>query len=234
MEELYMKAKIILMAATALVAIACAKESIPTYEKASGERYIYFSKAEADSSDVSFYSYPGQTTIEYPVVVKSTGYSTSAQTFSVKVLNEYTNADASDFSLPDKFTFRPQSEVDTFYVKLNYSSKLDNEKFRIVLELGETQGFKLGMTDSRVAIIWFHNNLVKPGWWTSSVSSYYLGPYSEAKYKLFLEVVKVDLDGADNSLIRHYTLVFKKYLEDRKAAGNPALEDNGTEMTVVA
>jgi len=90
------------------------------------------------------------------------------------------------------------------------------------------------MTDSRVAIIWFHNNLVKPGWWTSTVTSYYLGSYSEAKYKLFLEVVKVDLDGADNSLIRHYALVFKKYLEDRKAAGDPALEDNGTEMTVAA
>lgn len=234
MEKLYMKAKNILMAAAALVAMACAKESIPTYEKASGERYIYFSKAEADSSDVSFYSYPGQTVIDYPVVVKSTGYSTGAQTFSVKVLNEYTNADASDFSLPDKFTFRPQSEVDTFYVRLNYSSKLDNEKFRIVLELEETPDFKLGMTDSRVAIIWFHNNLVKPGWWTSTVTSYYLGSYSEAKYKLFLEVVKVDLDGADNSLIRHYALVFKKYLEDRKAAGDPALEDNGTEMTVAA
>ncbi len=229
-----MKAKNILMAAAALVAMACAKESIPTYEKATGERYIYFSKAETDSSDVSFYSYPGQTTIEYPVVVKSTGYSTGAQTFSVKVLNEYTTADAGDFSLPDKFTFRPRSEVDTFYVKLNYSSKLDTEKFRIVLELDETPDFRLGMSDSRVAIIWFHNNLVKPGWWTSTVTSYYLGSYSEAKYKLFLEVVKVDLDGADNSLIRHYTLVFKKYLEDRKAAGNPALEDNGTEMTVVA
>ena len=46
-----------------------------------------------------------------------------------------------------KFTFRPESQVDTFYVKLNYSSKLDNEKVRIVLELEETPDFKLGMTD---------------------------------------------------------------------------------------
>lgn len=229
-----MKNKIILAAVAAALAMACAKENIPTYDEAAGGRYIYFSKAEIDSSDVSFYSYPGQTVIEYPVVVKSTGYSTSEGSFSVKVLDEYTTAQSGDFSLPEKFTFRPESEVDTFYVKLNYSSKLDKEKVRIVLELDETPDFRLGMTDSRVAIIWFHNNIVKPGWWSSSVTSYYLGTYTEAKYKLFLEVVKVDLDGADNSLIRHYTLVFKKYLEDRKAAGNPALEDDGTEMTVVA
>lgn len=228
-----MKYTKILLAATLIVA-ACAKENIPTYKEVSGERYIYFAKAEQDSSDVSFYSYPGQKVIEYPIVVKSTGYSTSEGTFSVNVLKEYTTAGDGDYSLAEKFTFRPESQVDTFYVKLNYSSKLDNEKVRIVLELEETPDFKLGMTDSRVAIIWFHNNLVKPSWWSSSVSSYYLGPYSDAKYKLFLEVVKVDLDGADNSLIRHYTLVFKKYLEDRKAAGNPALEDDGTEITVIA
>ena len=223
-----------ILLAAALIVAACAKENIPTYKEVSGERYIYFAKAEQDSSDVSFYSYPGQKVIEYPIVVKSTGYSTSEGTFSVNVLKEYTTAGDGDYSLAEKFTFRPESQVDTFYVKLNYSSKLDNEKVRIVLELEGTPDFKLGMTDSRVAIIWFHNNLVKPSWWSSSVSSYYLGPYSDAKYKLFLEVVKVDLDGADNSLIRHYTLVFKKYLEDRKAAGNPALEEDGTEITVIA
>lgn len=233
MEGLEMKYTKILLAA-ALIVAACAKENIPTYKEVSGERYIYFAKAEQDSSDVSFYSYPGQKVIEYPIVVKSTGYSTSEGTFSVNVLKEYTTAGDGDYSLAEKFTFRPESQVDTFYVKLNYSSKLDNEKVRIVLELEETPDFKLGMTDSRVAIIWFHNNLVKPSWWSSSVSAYYLGPYSDAKYKLFLEVVKVDLDGADNSLIRHYTLVFKKYLENRKAAGNPALEDDGTEITVIA
>lgn len=223
-----------ILLAAALIVASCAKENIPTYKEVSGERYIYFAKAEQDSSDVSFYSYPGQKVIEYPIVVKSTGYSTSEGTFSVNVLKEYTTAGDGDYSLAKKFTFRPESQVDTFYVKLNYSSKLDNEKVRIVLELEETPDFKLGMTDSRVAIIWFHNNLVKPSWWNSSVSAYYLGTYSDAKYKLFLEVVKVDLDGADNSLIRHYTLVFKKYLEDRKAAGNPALEEDGTEITVIA
>lgn len=233
MEGLEMKYTKILLAA-ALIVAACAKENIPTYKEVSGERYIYFAKTEQDSSDVSFYSYPGQKVIEYPIVVKSTGYSTSEGTFSVNVLKEYTTAGDGDYSLAEKFSFRPESQVDTFYVKLNYSSKLDNEKVRIVLELEETPDFKLGMTDSRVAIIWFHNNLVKPSWWNSSVSAYYLGPYSDAKYKLFLEVVKVDLDGADNSLIRHYTLVFKKYLEDRKAAGNPALEEDGTEITVIA
>ena len=228
-----MNSKIIFAAALLAAAISCTKEKIATYDDLTRDRYIYFEKTEADSSDVSFYSYPGQKTVEYPVAVKSTGYSTKAGTYSVKVLDEYTTAGADDFSIPESFTFRPESDVDTFYVRLNYSSRLDSEKLRIVLELENTSDFKLGMTSSRVAVIWFHNNIVKPGWWTSTVSSYYLGSYSEAKYKLFLEVVKVDLDGADSSLIRHYALVFKAYLEERKAAGNPALEDDGTEMKVL-
>lgn len=233
MENNKMKSKMIFALALAAAAMSCTKEKIATYNESTKDRYIYFKLEETDSSDVSFYSYPGQTSIDYPVVVKSTGYSTKAQTYSVRAIPEYTTADASDFSLPETFTFRPESAVDTFYVRLNYSSKLDHEKFRIVLELEDTDDFKLGMTESRVAIIWFHNNIVRPDWWTSAVSSYYMGNYSEAKYKLFLEVVKVDLDGADNSLIRHYALVFKRYLEERKAAGNPALEDDGTEMKVL-
>lgn len=70
-------------------------------QEVSGERYIYFAKAEQDSSDVSFYSYPGQKVIEYPIVVKSTGYSTSEGTFSVNVLKEYTTAGDGDYSLAE-------------------------------------------------------------------------------------------------------------------------------------
>lgn len=100
MEGLEMKYTKILLAA-ALIVAACAKENIPTYKEVSGERYIYFAKAEQDSSDVSFYSYPGQKVIEYPIVVKSTGYSTSEGTFSVNVLKEYTTAGDGGYSLEE-------------------------------------------------------------------------------------------------------------------------------------
>jgi hypothetical protein len=64
------------------------------------------------------------------------------------------------------------------------------------------------------------------------VTSYYLGAYSDKKYTLFLEVVGVDLTGANDNLLRHYSLLFKKYLNDQKAKGTPVLEEDGTEMVV--
>lgn len=228
-----MKNCILLLAiCVAGIMVSCKKESIITYNSSTDDRFIYFSKSEADTSTVSFYLYPGQTTIDYPVVVKSTGYSTRQERFAVSVIEEYTTASKEDYSLPEEFLFRPERESDTFYVKLYYSEKLDKSQERLVIELRETSDFKLGMTDSRVAVIWFHNNIVKPEWWKGDVESSCLGKYSEAKYRLFLQVVQVNLDDADFSTFRHYALVFKRYLEDRKAAGDPALEDDGTEMTV--
>jgi hypothetical protein len=105
---------------------------------------------------------------------------------------------------------------------------------RLTLKVEETENFKAGETNYLMFDLWFHNNLVKPDWWSSTVTNYYLGTFTELKYKYFLQVTKVDLDGADNSTIRHYALIFKAWLEEQAAAGNPILEANGTPMTVPA
>lgn len=214
--------------------VGCRREEIPTYADSTSERFIYFSRSESDSTDLSFYSYPGETSIKYPIAVQSSGYSTQDAEFKISVMEEYTTAETSDYALPDKYIFRGGIERDTIYVRFNYSPKLDDEKIRLVIRLDSNENFSQGPSTNIVAVIWVHNNIVKPAWWTSSVSSYYLGPYTDEKYREFLNVVKVDLTDADNSTIRNYALIFKQYLAARKAAGDPVLEKDGTEMTVVA
>lgn len=213
----------------------CSKESIQTYDENTSKRFIYFVKSETDSTDVSFFSYPGESVIEFPIVVKSSGFSTQDEEYKIVVLNEYSTAiEGEDFKLPTNFIFKGGATSDTCYVKLHYSSKLDDSKVRIVLQLESQNNFESGPSAYQTAVIWFHNNIVKPNWWTSSVTSYYLGDYSEKKYRLFNQVVGVDLTDASNSLIRHYALIFKEYLNTQKISGNTIYEENGTEMTVIA
>lgn len=219
-----------ILVAAALFA-ACNKVDIATYNDLTSSRFIYFSSTE---SDVSFFRYPGRTTIEYPVIVKCTGYSEQDMTYSIAVVTDSTTALSSDYSIPATFVMPQKCVADTFYVTLNYSNKLDNEKMRLTLKVEPNEFFKEGESAYCTTDIWFHNNLVKPDWWTSTVTTRYLGTFSELKYKYFLQVVQVDLDGADNSTIRHYALIFKAWLEEQDAAGNTIKEADGTPMTVPA
>ena len=230
-----MKARyIIILGMLGTLFSSCQKEEVPTYSDCTSDRFIYFARTEADSTDLSFFSYPGQTTINFPVVVKSTGYSTEDATYKIAVMSQYTTAESSDYELPATCTFRGGMVSDTCFVRFNYSSKLDDGKVRLVLELKSNEDFQLGPTTSRVAVIWVHNNIVQPDWWDSFISSYIMGTYSEKKYRLFMQVVGVDLTDADRSVIRHYALVFKQYLAKQKADGKPVREEDGTEMTIVA
>lgn len=227
-----MKIKYILtIVATAALFASCSKEEIGTYNTLTPYRFLQFSTVE---SDISFFRYPGETSVNYPVIVKSSGYSETDMTYKISVVADSTTAAASDYSMPDSFVFKQKSAVDTFYVKLNYSEKLDTEKMRLTLKVEANEFFKEGETAYRMTDIWFHNNIVKPDWWTSTVTSYYLGTFTELKYKYFLQVVKVDLEGADNSTIRHYALIFKAWLQEQAANGNVITEANGTPMTVPA
>ena len=83
------------------------------------------------------------------------------------------------------------------------------------------------------AIVRITNMITKPEWWTSTVTSYFLGTYSDAKYRKFIEVTGVaDFDSSNPGLLREYTNTFKRHLIKMKEAGTPVLEDDGSEMSV--
>ena len=218
-----------ILAAAATFA-GCEKEGIITYDN--NTRYLSFASKEVE---VSFTKYPGETTIQYPVVVNSTGYSEKEQTYKISVVAENTTAQASDYTMPATFTMPAKAVADTFYVSLNYSEKLDTETMRLGLKIEANENFLEGEVASRMYDLYFNNKLAKPAWWTSSVTSYYLGTYSDLKYKYFLQVTKVDLnESSSTSEIRHYSLIFKAWLAEQDAAGNTVTEANGTPMTVPA
>lgn len=218
-----------ILAAAATFA-SCDKDEIITYDNST--RYLSFASSEVE---ISFTIYPGETTIQYPVIVKSSGYSESDMQYKISVVAENTTAQSTDYSLPESFTMPAKAVADTFYVSLNYTEKLDTETMRLGLKIESNENFQEGETDSRMFDIYFNNALAKPSWWTSSVTSYYLGTYSDLKYKYFLQATKVNLDEtASTSVIRHYALVFKAWLAEQAAAGNTITEANGTPMTVVA
>ncbi len=219
-----------LLVATLLLA-SCAKDEIDTYNKLTSGRYLAFASAK---STVAFSRYPGQTTIEYPVFVNATGYSENEMEYKVSVVADSTTAQASDYSVPSSFVMPAKCITDTFYVKLNYAEKLDTQEMRLTLKIEANEYFQEGESKYLMTDILFHNFLVKPDWWTSTVSTRYLGTFSELKYKHFLNVVQVDLSEADNSAIRHYALIFKSWLAEQAAAGNTITEANGTPITVPA
>ena len=72
----------------------------------------------------------------------------------------------------------------------------------------------------------------KPKWWDSYVTSYYFGTYTDEKLAAIMEFFGRDLAGSDESQFRQYALEFKQHLKERKAAGDPLKEKNGSEMTV--
>lgn len=209
----------------------CAKEEIGTYNTLTSDRYISFASTK---NTVAFSRYPGQTTVEYPVIVNASGYSESDMEYKVSVVADSTTAAAADYSIPTSFTLPAKCVADTFYVQLNYSDKLDTEEMRLTLKVESNEFFKEGDVSYRMIDILFHNFLVQPTWWTSTVTTRYMGTFSELKYKYFLQVTKADLTDADNSTIRHYALVFKTWLAEQAAAGNTITEANGTPMTVPA
>lgn len=101
---------------------------------------------------------------------------------------------------------------------------MDSDKVRVVIKLANNENFTEGESMYQVAIIWFHNIISQPDWWTSTVTSYYLGTYSDLKYSLFNSIVGVDLTDADESTIRHYASYSNNTWKNKKQQATPYLK----------
>lgn len=215
-----------------LTTYGCSQQDIPTYDDLTSDRYVYFNRAESDSTETSFFFFPGQDEIRYPIAVRCTGAGLKDETFKLAVVEKYTTAPPDTYEIPLDPVMRAGRGIDTCWMTFKKTDLLNTTKVRLVVQLEESDDFLVGRTEYRVAIFWFHNIIAKPAWWDSNFATRYMGNYSDKKYQLFLDVVNVDLTGANDSAKRHYSLIFKKYLKDRKEAGDTVYEKDGTEMTV--
>ncbi|MDR0766146.1 MAG: DUF4843 domain-containing protein [Odoribacteraceae bacterium] len=212
---------------------ACEEDKIMLYDDAN---YIQFTRYVTDSMTCSFLAYPDRDELPFPLVVEVVGLpSNQDREYKLAVVAEYTNAPESNYRLPGNLVMPAGKVIDTCYLSINRTPRISTEAVRLTVRLEETPDFKAGQTNKSSAIIYISDVITKPDWWTSSVTSSYLGDYSDEKYRVFIKVTGVaEFDSTNIVELRTYTLMVKNYLSQEKDKGSDYIvrEKDGTEMTV--
>lgn len=142
--------------------------------------------------------------------------------FTVGVDEKLSTFPTSQCILPEDCVIKQGRLQDTIYIKLKNSPDLkENTKF-LVIRINAAGEVSEGVVAKSRAVIAATDRLVKPDWWEykdlydgteSSVDWYYLGDYSETKYRMFLEVLRKNddilFDGQDRAKLRKYSLELK-------------------------
>lgn len=203
----------------------CDEREIKVYD---AENYISFTNKEQDTVIVSFFLLGGLTEYECPIEIRYTGIPQDvAQEFNVVSVAERTTMKDGYYRLPDKLEFQSMSMLDTFYVHLVNYAELATAKVLLCLELRENAMFRLGDRDYRRIYLQINDNAAQPDWWDERVDEYFLGTYSDKKFRLLIQVVQPDLANVNESWIRAWALELKEYLDE-----NPTEDENGSLMTV--
>ena len=213
------------------VAAACQRDDIMTYHAVD---YIQFERNLADSSLCTFLPCPDVEQLRFPVVVEVVGL-TSAQDreYKVEVIDEFTTVSAGNYDLPERFVMKARTVKDTVWIVFKNSRELKEKPRRLTIRLAETDGFTLGQIEHRGNIINVSDVVTKPDWWNAIIDYYFLGTYSDKKYRLFIQETGIlDMNPNDLNECRYYTLIFKNYLKKKKDANTPVLEDDNSEMNV--
>lgn len=213
------------------IAGACKKSSILTYNAGS---YIQFSHIYTDSSLFSFLAIPDKDTASVALPVQLVGNPANRdRVYKMSVVSALSTATDSNYFLPASFTLKAGQVTDTARIIVRKSAVISVHPVKLVLRLDSTSDLNVGQTEYSVSILYISNILSKPDWWNDYVAGYFLGDYSDKKYKLFIQVTGVaDLDPDDDAQLRYYTIEFKNYLLKEKDAGRTVYEDDGSEMTV--
>ena len=239
----------ILMAlAAAMVFTSCHKEGTKVYD---GAMTVYFYSPSVnftnlnfgkynsynDSLETSFFLFPGMQEVDLEMTVARTGFSSEDTRFKVSVVPGETTAAASDYALAGEFVFPGGAQTATFPVTIKYSPKLDSEAMRLVLRLEESSDYQVMSAERSMKVIIFHNDVLKPAWWTGvAYVSNGFGVFSKKKYELLMMISDNYPFDADTpaAVIRNYALLFRQYLREQKLAGNTVYEDDGKEMVIPA
>lgn len=239
-----MKTRYLLLLFCGFLLNACQKEELGMF---SGDTvYISFTKdATKDSTAYSFRTYPsGEIVAEIPVRIRG-HYLTEPCQFTVSAVADSTTLPETAYELPDVCEFSPGQEQDTIFVKFfNNFDDLDNNTYRLFLQINEGGNVKQGEYAFRVAKFYVSDKLEQPYWWSRNdgtdsnpyniVEEVYLGEYSETKYLMFLELLEEDgvsFDGTDMMVLRKYSIKLKYQVEafnndpENQAAGLTPLKD---------
>ncbi len=190
--------------------------------------YINFNKdLTKDTTRISFEIYPLEEGMdvkiaEVPVEVAIFGKIQEKDLeFTISLDENMSTLPASQCILSEKYVFKGGQLLDTIYVKIKNSPDLKTTTKYIALKINAEGEVGEGVATYSRAIIAVTDRLVKPDWWDlkdmdgeySTVDYYYLGFYSNTKYRMFLEILRENddelFDGKDKVKLRKYSLLLK-------------------------
>ncbi|MBD3588813.1 DUF4843 domain-containing protein [Bacteroides sp. GM023] len=190
--------------------------------------YINFNKdLTKDTTRISFEIYPLEEGMdvkiaEVPVEVAIFGKIQDKDLeFTISQDENMSTLPASQCILSEKYVFKGGQLLDTIYVKIKNSPDLKTTTKYIALKINAEGEVGEGVATYSRAIIAVTDRLVKPDWWDlkdmdgeySTVDYYYLGFYSDTKYRMFLEILRENddelFDGKDKVKLRKYSLLLK-------------------------
>ena len=213
---------------------SCTEEESPYYE---GGHYIYFRNSyTSDSIEMSFFFYPGQDKVPVWLKLESGGdIFTKDVPVKFSVDKDLSTAAEEDYDLPTDAVFHAGHQKDSTQLFLNYTPKLDDKRFKLVVNLDASDAYTPGPKLYRKAVIIFTAIPSRPEWWDSDIENVYLGKYSDLKYETLMSVTKVsDWSNLESPEKRALALQFKYYLQ--KCAEDPeigpVLDEDGRPMTV--
>ena len=211
-----MRKNIFLIAIILCSIFACNEEDFKTYH---GGNFISFlSDYKTDSVITSFFYYYNASEINLPIVVQLSATPLKEdKKFKISVLEEETNAPASNYKIEPEYVFHKNKILDTIRIQLikTEDNILQTKAFRLVLQIEENESFKPGQSQLCRKKIIFSDLIAQPEWWDDIVTEAYLGIYSDLKYQEFLKATDGEAAyfGEMNSLERRkLALKFKYYL----------------------
>lgn len=211
--------------------------------------YIIFGKdMMTDTTTTSFTFYDEGEDAEVDLEVQIYGKLRDTDTkFTVAVDETSTTIPKEYYVLPSKCMIEAGKLKGTITVTFKNYPDLKTSTKLLAIKINEGEDIRPGTYRYSKAIISVTDRLFKPDWWSvndrgnatrfeNTVEKYYLGTYSEEKYKMFLEELikdEVVFNGKDMQVMRKYALRLKNTLKKLKAEGTPALDEFGNEITVV-
>lgn len=226
-----------------LLLASCSQDDLMKYDLSTHSLYIPIGDKTA-RIDTAFFSFKHHLNVdEYKVrfLVKLNGpLLEEDKTFKVEVLEEKTTALPEDYTLATEQTFHAGVWEDSIYITLHRTPHLATDLVRLTIRLvpndhfdvapyiGDTN-FNTISRETITASISFCDMISKPEWWDERITNFYLGEYSDNKYRYFIISSGVtDLTGYSSTEIREMLIKFKDDISD-----NNWTESDGSLITIV-
>lgn len=214
------------------VVISCNEEKIATFEDQTS--FLGFEKNfYTDSLEISFLYYFTDE-ISYPIeVIRGGKIFEDDIEYYLSVDSSQTNLPAINYEIPSSCVFRGNLIKDTAYINLKNTEELQDTVYQLVLNIDQSPLVTPGVYENRKIRCLVTAKVVQPDWWDETITAFYLGTFSEKKYRLFMQVTGVsDLTGMNLALVRKYALELKVYLQENPTSDESEI-DGIMKVTVI-